>query len=737
MPTPRNIKDLTVVLGCFNYYRHFIPNFAQLASPLLKVKATVMSKYRVYYKNKTKTEKSDKPTMHWNEMAKQGFVWTAECNKAFKAIKERLGSSQTLAPANWSQPFVFYCDALYLGYGVALHQVPEGKTRRRINERPILFLSRILDSHEQNYAPTELKAGCVVWAIGKLSHYLDGANVEVVTDHSALQWLLKIKDVPSTRQNNRLLRWSLLLSQYRDKMTIIHRPGNSHGNVDGLSRLIAAVKDENTSAFPVDATPEFPDTTEWDKEYKKDVSLKLIHCKLSTGTYEESNVLKYHAFSLNPSTRRIYIQLKQGTRLVIPASMLKDVIVKTHEQYAHLGVAKTYDRISRHLWHPLLYRKCFDIVQDCASCCENNVLHHKPYGLAQPIESPAIPFDTVGIDFVTGLPKSGDEEFDSFATVTCKFTKVLRIIPNRVDNNAERFAEQFYEQVVRYHGLPRTIVSDRDKLFLSKFWSELLRLNGITRNLTSPYHPQADGQAEKSNQVVEIALRHCVDFVQQDWSRHLAQIEFAINTSRNATTGVSPYAALYGIKVRDAVASLVGNPSHVPTAEEFVANQIRIRDQMQGAIAWAQMRQALYYNEKHTLKQFKVGNKVMFNLKDFQITGVRGDKLGPRRVGPFTITERLGKLAYKLDLPSSYRMHNVFSIAKLEPATSNDLSHARPPMNVEEPEGEYFKVEKIIAQRYQKRKLKYLVKWKDYKTSSNSWEPASEIKRGAPDIVRQ
>ena len=417
--------------------------------------------------------------------------------------------------------------------------------------------------------------------------------------------------------------------------------------------------------------------------------------------------------------------------------MLKDVIVKTHEQYAHLGVAKTYDRISRHLWHPLLYRKCFDIVQDCASCRENNVLHHKPYGLAQPIESPAIPFDTVGIDFVMGLPKSGDKEFDSFATVTCKFTKVLRIIPNRVDNNAERFAERFYEQVVRYHGLPRTIVLDRDKLFLSKFWSKLLRLNGITRNLTSPYHPQADGQAEKSNQVVEIALRHCVDFVQQDWSRHLAQIEFAINTSRNATTGVSPYAALYGIKVRDAVASLVGNPSHVPTAEEFVADRICIRDRMQEAIAWAQMRQALYYNEKHTLKQFKVGNKVMFNLKDFQITGVRGDKLGPRRVGPFTITERLGKLAYKLDLPSSYRMHNVFSIAKLEPATSNDLSHARPPMNVEEPEGEYFKVEKIIAQRYQKRKLKYLVKWKDYKTSSNSWEPASEIKRGAPDIVRQ
>lgn len=104
--------------------------------------------------------------------------------------------------------------------------------------------------------------------------------------------------------------------------------------------------------------------------------------------------------------------------------------------------------------------------------------------------------------------------------------KVLQIISTRTDDNAQRFADRFVAQVVRYHGSPRTIISDRDKLFLSKFWTELLQLNGIERSMTSCYHPQADGQSKKSNQTVKIALQHCVDFMQADWSRHILRLSW-------------------------------------------------------------------------------------------------------------------------------------------------------------------------------------------------------------------
>lgn len=136
----------------------------------------------MYYKNKKKSEKTDKPTAHWRNAACLAFSWTDKCKEAFNKIKQQSLSAKTLAPANWSSPFVLYCDALYFGYGVALQQVPEGTENKR-----------------------KFEAGCIVWTINKLSHYLDSSQMEIITDHAALQWLLKVKDVPSTRQNNRLL----------------------------------------------------------------------------------------------------------------------------------------------------------------------------------------------------------------------------------------------------------------------------------------------------------------------------------------------------------------------------------------------------------------------------------------------------------------------------------------------------------------------------------------------------
>lgn len=286
---PQTLKELEMVIGTFGYYRHFIPNFAQVASALYDAKTRLTSKFSLFYKKQDRPLPRGKPTMHYDQVKSHRLEWTEECETSFKKLKDILSSATVLMAPIWDEPFILYCDASYDGYGAALHQIPKGCERKRRNERPILYLSRGLSKHEDNYAPTELECGCLVWAIGKLSHYLDGADMEVVTDHSALQWILKLRETPSTRHNNRLLRWSIFLSQYAGKMKITHRAGAIHGNVDGLSRLISKVANEDvpidssgasglSSKVPSHDTPvlwsEFEiDSNKWIDSYKSDPSL--------------------------------------------------------------------------------------------------------------------------------------------------------------------------------------------------------------------------------------------------------------------------------------------------------------------------------------------------------------------------------------------------------------------------------------------------------------------------------
>lgn len=747
MRRPQNLKDLETAIGTFGYYRHFIPNFAQLAKPLYEAKKGITSGLRVVYRGQDVSGiKTDKPVARYEDLTNKKFAWTGECESSFQNLKEVLCSPTTLMAPQWDRPFVMYCDASYDGYGIALHQIPVGLESKRKNERPIVYLSRSLGKHESNYSPTELEAGCLVWGVTKLSHYLDGASLEIVTDHAALQWILKVKDSPSTRHNNRLLRWSILLSQYADKLTVTHRPGVAHGNVDGLSRLVAKVADEDVvksslGVFIETLSSPAHEKDDWHEAYSSDVSLRAIYSRLHDESSSLEHQASYHAFSFDPATKRLYCTIDRSLKLCVPLEILWKKIKFAHERYSHLGADKTLDRLSRSYWHPLMRREVLRIVRDCASCRENAILRHKPWGLAQPVISPSVPFHTIATDFVTGLPASsfGGEDFDAFMTVTCKFTKVLRIIPCRADDSAEITAKRFFNVIYRYHGAPEAIISDCDPQFTSRFWTELCRLMGIERKLSTSYHPQTDGQSEKSNQTVEVALRHCVDYSQESWAKYIPEIEFSINTSKNDTTKTSPYRVLYGFDLRDGLSVLSGLTERNPSAQEFRDNVARIRQEVSGAIALAQARQARYYDEKHTPKTFEVGDMVMLDTRDFRIPGVSQNKIGPKRIGPFRILEKHGRLAYRIDLPPTYRIHPVISIAKLEPATKDGHRHSRPPPIVKEknPEEEVeYEVEDIESEATVRRSLKYLVRWKGYADHEMTWEPATEVSRGAKEIVR-
>lgn len=205
----------------------------------------------------------------------------------------------------------------------------------------------------------------------------------------------------------------------------------------------------------------------------------------------------------------------------------------------------------------------------------------------------------------------------------------------------------------------------------------------------------------------------------------------------NETTKVSPYEALYGIQPCDDLSLLDPEVERAADSslEESVSSRTSIRSQTEASIAWAQARMATYYNENHELKEFKIGDSVMLSTKDYSIPGLKKGRLTPRRIGPFRIAEKIGKLAYRFHLPTAYQIHNVVSIAKLERVT-NDVLNSRPPPIVTSIGGDpVYEVESILAQGNVGKTLKYKDLWKGYPESECTWEPALQLAKTAPDVV--
>jgi hypothetical protein len=393
-------------------------------------------------------------------------------------LKEALCSAAILAPPDYSRPFVLYCDASYSGFGVALHQLPAGKSERA-DERPVLFLSRTLNKHELNYAPTELEAACVIWALHKCRHFFEGSKLEIVTDHAALQWLKGC----AGGSNRKLSRWSAILSEYWPDLTITHRPGVHHSNVDGLSRLIKEFAEGGTRVATVST---FRDQdVPWSELFAQDASLAAVYAHASRRF--DAGVSDKDQWFLQEPNGRLFVRLGDKVVWVPPASMLADLTRDLHDSSGHFGYKKTHARMLESVFHPRLSATCRKICEECTSCLQNKPDRRKPPGLLQSIESPPYPFHSVAIDFVSALPIS--DGYTGFAAVTDLFSKVVRIIPTKSTTTAEIFAQLFVDNFVRYHGLPRVIISDRDGRFTSKFWDVFCSLTGIERAMTTAYHP--------------------------------------------------------------------------------------------------------------------------------------------------------------------------------------------------------------------------------------------------------
>ena len=191
-------------------------------------------------------------------------------------------------------------------------------------------------------------------------------------------------------------------------------------------------------------------------------------------------------------------------------------------------------------------------VEKCLTCQQVKAEHQRPAGTLQPLEIPEWKWEQITMDFVSGLPKSPTNH-DSIWVIVDRLTKTAHFIPILMTYSMDRLAELYVQHIVRLHGVPKSIVFDRDTRSTLKFWKSLQNALGTRLKFSSAFHPQTDGQSEKMIQILEDMLRaYAIDFP-GSWEKYLPLVEFAYNNSFQSTVGMAPYEALYGKKCRSPV----------------------------------------------------------------------------------------------------------------------------------------------------------------------------------------
>jgi hypothetical protein len=328
--------------------------------------------------------------------------------------------------------------------------------------------------------------------------------------------------------------------------------------------------------------------------------------------------------------------------------------------------------------------------------------------------------------------------------VVCRFSKFVTLIPTHVGVTAAQCVELFMRDVWSVHGLPADIVSDRDPRFTAGMYSELMQRLGVERSMSTSSHPQTDGQTERVNQTVQIALRHYVAGDHSGWVALLPQIQFALNSRRSRSTNLAPFFVAFGREPRSPMDALLraGPADYHNEAAATFANRMRnIHAHVGDAIAVAQRTMAAQYDRHHRgVAPFKPGDKVLLDHRDLSRNtaatanpDARVRKFLPRFIGPFTILRKVSDHAYKIELPHHLRFHNVVNVSKLKLfKTSDEARFPMRPRVLDRPAPQrgddghdYFTVEKILNKRTRRTRTEYLVKWKGYPEEENSWEPVA------------
>ncbi|GJZ36791.1 putative reverse transcriptase domain-containing protein [Tanacetum coccineum] len=619
--SPKSPTEIRQFLGLAGYYRRFIEGFSKIAKPMTKL-----------------TQKKVK------------FVWGDKQEAAFQTLKQKLCSAPILALPEGSEDFVAYCDASIKGLGVVLMQ----------RDKVIAYASRQLKIHEKNYTTHDLELGAVVFALKIWRHYLYGTKCTVFTDHKSLQHILNQKEL-----NMRQRRWLELLSDY--DCEIRYHPGKANVVADALSRK-ERIKPLRVRALVMTIGLDLPkQILNAQTEARKPENIK----NEDVGGMLVENSKDPEKFRTEKLEPRADGTLCFNGRSWLPCyGDLRTVIM--HESHKskysiHPGSDKMYQDMKKLYWWPNMKANIATYVSKCLTCAKVKAEHQRPSGLLVQPEIPQWKWDNITMDFVTKLPKSS-QGYDTIWVIVDRLTKSAIFVPMRETDPLEKLARMYLKEVVTRHGIPVLIICDRDPRFASHFWRSLQKALGTSLAMSTAYHPETDGQSERTIQTLEDMLRACVIDFGKGWVNHLPLVEFSYNNSYHASIKAAPFEALYGRKCRSPVCwAEVGEVQL--TGPEIVQETTEKIVQIKQRIQAARDRQKSYADLKRKPMEFQIGDKVMLKVSPWKGVvrfGKRG-KLNPRYVGPFKVIERVGSVAYKLELPEELsRVHNTFHVSNLK-----------------------------------------------------------------------
>ncbi|KAJ0534568.1 putative nucleotidyltransferase, Ribonuclease H [Helianthus annuus] len=425
------------------------------------------------------------------------FTWTQAAQLAFETLKSAVTQAPVLALPDFNQVFQVECDASGLGIGGVLSQ----------NNRPIAFFSEKFSDTRKRYSTYDKEFYAIVRSLEYWRHYLLPNEFVLFSDHQALKFIQG-----QAKLNPRHAKWVETLQDFH--FVIRHKAGSANSVADALSRRPALV---TTARFDVRGFDTFSVL------YPDDPDFHDLWNLTTNGPYKSfvrQNGLLY-----------------KGSRLCVPLSSFREAIVLEYHQGAlagHFGRDKTVALVKERFYWPKLTKTVSTVLKRCRTCHIAKT-RRTNQGLYTPLPVPQRPWEDVSLDFVLGLPLTQRKK-DSIMVVVDRFSKMAHFLPCVKTFDASQVAKLYFNEIVRLHGVPKTITSDRDVKFVSHFWRTLWKRLGAKLQFTTSHHPQTDGQTEVTNRSLGNLLRSLVGDHPKQWDLVLPQAEFAYNRSNNQTT---------------------------------------------------------------------------------------------------------------------------------------------------------------------------------------------------------
>ena len=634
--------------------------------------------------------------------------------------------------------------------------------------RPVAFDSMTFKGAELNYPVHEKELLAIIRALKKWRVDLLSSLFFIYMDHKTLENFNTQKDL-----SRRQARWMELMSQHDAK--IIYIKGDDNCVADALSRLPtdkALTDTENVAQHPYSYCSDDNDTlhavatlysvyTHTPMETATSLAdgpiLSSVNTILNISADKQLLQQIKDGYSKDPWCRKLPTSMQSwpelclqnnlwyvGDRLIIlrTGSLRETLFQLAHDVLGHFGFDKTYGSLWSAYYWPNMHRDLEKgYVASCPDCQCNKSSTSKPIGPLHPLPIPDQRGDSVAIDFIGPLPE--DDGKDCIITFTDCLGSDIQLAATRTDLNAEELAYLFFDKWYCENGLPTDIISDRDKLFMSKFWKALHKLTGVTLKMSMAYHPQTDGTSERTNKTVNQCLRYHVERNQLGWARALPQIRFHLMNTVNKSTGFLPFQLQMGRSPR-LILPLIPLP-HNASTEDISAHAIINKlcedaSEAQDNLLHAKITQAFESNKNRSLDfPFTIGSRIhlttLHRRNEYKAKGEKHVvKFMPRYDGPYIMVDtNEWHSTVTIELPNAPNIFPTFHTSEVLPFTECDTElfpsrkfEEPPPILTPEGNEEFF-IDKILDQRRQGRGFQYLVRWRGYGIKHDRWLPGSEL----------